>query len=108
MKSSHSHCTKVQKALLRNKKFYCIEESFTAQQKVLLCNRRCYYTTKSFTTQQKSQSCGKNWRNVHSTVETEDQLTLQHLPLDLDLTFAHNLAAAKWYFDAKRQARLPS
>ena len=45
MKSSHSHCRKVQKALLRNKKFYCTEESFTTQQKVLLCNRRCYYTT---------------------------------------------------------------
>ena len=54
---------------------------------------------------------GKNWRKVPSAVEIEDKLTLQRLPLDLDSTFAHNLVAAKWYFEAystERQARLPS
>ena len=32
--------------------------------------------------------------------ETEDKPILQRLSLDLDSTFAHNLAAAKWYFEA--------
>ena len=45
--------------------------------------------TESFAAQQKSQSCGRNWRKIPSAVETEDKLTLQLLPLDLDSTFAH-------------------
>ena len=60
---------------------------------------------------EKSSFCGKNWRKVHFAAETEDKLTLQRLPLDLDSTFAQNLAATKWYFgaySAERQARLPS
>ena len=131
MKSSHSRCRKVQKGLLHSRRCYCTAESFTAQQKTLLHSRKFYYTienftaqqkvllrnrrfyciAKSFIAQQKSQSCGKNWRKVPSAAKTEDKLTLQRLPLDQDLRFAHKLATAKWYFgahSAEHQAQLPS
>ena len=100
-----------QKVLLHSRKLYYVIETFAAQQKVLLRNRRFYCTAESFTTQQKSQSYGRNWRKVPSAAETEDKPTLQCLPLDLDSTFAHKLAAAEWYFgahSAERQAQLPS
>ena len=97
--------------LLHSRKLYYTVETFAAQQKVLLRNIRFYCTAESFTTQQKSQSYGRNWRKVPSAVETEDKPTLQRLPLDLDSTFAHKLAAAEWCFgahSAERQAQLPS
>ena len=111
MKSSHSRCRKVQKTLLHSRRCYCIAKSFTAQQKVLLHSRKFYCTAESFTARQKSQSCGRNWRKVPSAAETEDKPTLQRLPLDLDSTFAHKLAATEWYFgahSAKCQTQLPS
>ena len=43
--------------------------------------------------------------------EKEGKPTLQRLPLDLDSTFTHKLAAAEWYFgphSAESQAQLPS
>ena len=89
-------------------------ESFTAQQEALLHSRKfCCIVEKSVLRQklEKSSFCGRNWRKVSSVVETEDKPTLQCLPLDLDSTFVHNLAAAKWYFEAhsgERQAQLPS
>ena len=52
MKNSHSHCRKVQKALLHSKrcyctaKLYCTAEGFAAQQKVLLHNRKFYCIAK--------------------------------------------------------------
>ena len=53
MKSSHSRCRKVQKALLHSRRCYCIAESFTTQQKALLHSRRFYCIVESFTAQQK-------------------------------------------------------
>ena len=44
MKSSHSHCRKVEKALLRSRKLYYIAKSFTAQQKILLHSKKFYHT----------------------------------------------------------------
>ena len=123
---------------MHSRELHCIVESFTAEnftarQKTLMHSRQLQYTSKSFTVQQEallhsrkfcciaeksvlrqkleeSSFCGRNWRKVLSTAETEDKPTLQRLRLDLDSTFVHNLAAAKWYFEAysvERQARLP-
>ena len=128
-----------QTVLKHSRQLYCIVEgfkveSFTAQQKALMHSRQLQCTTESFATQQeaslrsrkfcciaeksvlrqkleKSSFCGRNWRKVPSVAETEDKPTLQLLPLDLDSTFVHKLAATKWYFgahSAERQARLPS
>ena len=108
MKSSHSRCRKVQKALLRSRKLYCARESFTAQQKVyrttktftahqrvLLHNRRFHCTVESFIAQHKSQSCGINWSKVPSVVETEDKPTLQRLPLDFGLNVCAQIGSGK-------------
>ena len=96
---------------MHSRQLQCTAESFIAQQKVLLRNKKfCCIAEKSFLRQklEKSSFCG---RKVPSTAETKDKPTLQCLPLDLDSTFAHKLAAAKWYFEAhsaERQAQLPS
>jgi len=111
LQKSAERFTAQQKVLLHSRKLYYAAKSFTAQQKVLLRYRRFYCTAESFTAQQKSQSYDINWRKVPSVAETEDKPNLQHLPLDLDSTFAHKLAAAKCYFgahSAERQAQLPS
>ena len=89
-------------------------ESFTAQREDLVHSKKfCCIAEKSGLWQKlaKSYFCGRNWRKVHSETETKDKPTLQRLPLDLDSTFAHKLAVAKWYsgaHSAERQARLPS
>ena len=96
---------------MHSRKLYCIVGSFIALQKILLHSRKVSLvveTGEKFILRQKSSFCG---RKVPSAVETEDKPTLQRLPLDLDSTFAHKLAVAKWYFEAhstERQARLPS
>ena len=113
---------------MHSRQLYCIAEdimieSFTARQKALMHNGQlqmhsrkfCCIAEKSFLRQklEKSSFYSRNWRKVPSMAKTEDKPTLQHLPLDLDLdsTFAHKLAVAKWYFEAHStecQARLPS
>ena len=59
----------------------------------------CYIAEKSVLQQklEKSSFCG---RKVPFAAETKDKPTLQRLPLNLDSTFAHKLAVAKWYFGA--------
>ena len=105
--------TAQQKALMHNRQLQYTAESFTVQQEALLHSRKFCCIAKKSVLQQKleeSSFCGRNWRKVLSAAETEDKPTLQCLPLDLDSTFVHNLAAAKWYFEAysvERQARLP-
>ena len=102
-----------QKALMHSRQLQCITENFTAQQETSLRSKKfCCIAEKSVLWQklEKSSFCGRNWRKVPSAIEIEDKPTLQHLPLDLDSTFAHNLATAKWYFgahSAERQAQLP-
>ena len=102
-----------QKALMHSRQLQYTAESFTAQQEALLHSRKfCCIVEKSVLRQklEKSSFCGRNWRKVSYVAETEDKPTLQCLPLDLDSTFVHNLAAAKWYFEAhsaERRARLP-
>ena len=119
MHSRQLHCTAdgfttQQKALMHSRKLYCTAESYTAQQTVLLHSRKFYRIVEKSVLRQKlekSSFCGRNWRKVPFAAEIEDKPTLQRLPLDLDSTFAHKLAAAKWYFEAhsaKCQARLPS
>ena len=92
-----------QKALMHNgqlqmhsRKLHCTAGSFIAQQKVLLHSRKVSLAAKL----EKSSFCSRNWRKFPSTTKTKDKPTLQRLPLDLDSTFAHNLATAKWYFGA--------
>ena len=103
-----------QKALMNSKQLQCTTESFTAQREDLLHSKKfCCKPEKSVLRQklEKSSFCGRNWRKFPSTTKTKDKPTLQRLPLDLDSTFAHKLAAAKWYsgaHSAERQARLPS
>lgn len=102
--------TAQQKALMHSRKLYCTAESYTAQQTILLHSRKFYRIVEKSVLRQKlekSSFCGRNWRKVPFAAEIEDKPTLQRLPLDLDSTFAHKLAAAKWYFEAhsaKRQA----
>ena len=74
------------------------------QQKILLHSRKFYRTVEK-------SILWQNWRKVPSVVGTIDKPTLQRLPLDLDSTFAHKLAAVEWYFGAhstERQTQLPS
>ena len=80
---------------------------------LLLGRKFCYIAEKLVLRQklEKSSFRGRNWRKVPFAAKIEDKPTLQHLPLDLDSTFAHKLAAAEWYFgvhSAERQAQLPS
>ena len=63
---------------MHSRKFCCIAEKLVLRQKL-----------------EKSSFCSRNWRKVPSMAETEDKPILQRLSLDLDSTFAHNLAAAK-------------
>ena len=99
---------------MHSRKLYCTAESFTTQQTVLLHSRKFYRVVEKLVQRQKpekSSLCSRNRRKVHSAAETEDKPTLQCLPLDLDSTFAHKLATAKWYFEShsvEHQARLPS
>ena len=65
-------------------------ENFTAQQKMEKRRSHCRKSVENFTAQQKikkSQFYGKNWRNVPSIVEMENNL--QCCPLD----FGHNVRA---------------
>ena len=97
-----------QKALMHSRQLQCTAENFTAQQETSLRNRKfCCIAEKSVLWQklEKSFFCGRNWRKVPSATETKDKPTLQRLPLDLDSTFAHNLATAKWYFEAHSAER---
>ena len=120
MKSSHSCCRKVHKALLNSRRCYCtvelyyVAENFIAQQKVLLHNRKFYYTAEGFTAQQKVLLHNKKVRPVAETREKFILWQKQRIsPLcsvfswTLDLMFAHKLAVAEWYFGAhlaERQA----
>ena len=124
MKSSHSHCRKVQKALLHSKrcyctaKLYCTAEGFAAQQKVLLHNRKFYYVVRNFTAHQKVLL---HSRKVGPMAETREKFLLRQkqrisslcniFPWILDSLFAHKLAMVEQYFGAhfvKHQAQLPS
>ena len=51
MKSGHSCCRKVQKALQCSRRFYCTAESFTMQQKAIPHNRKLYCVAEGFTAQ---------------------------------------------------------
>ena len=102
---------------MHSRKLYYTADSFIAQQEILPHSRKvspAAKTREKFLLRQKlekSSFCGKNWRKVPSAAEIENKPTLQRLPLDLNSTFAHKLAAAKWYFEAhsaERQTRLPS
>ena len=66
MKSSHSRCRKVQKALLHNRRFYCTTESFTMQWKAIPYSRRFYCIAESFTTQQEALL---HYRKFYCTAE---------------------------------------
>ena len=131
MKSSHSCCRKVHKALLNSRRCYCTAESFTAQQKVLLRSRKHYCTAEgfaaqknillhsrrfhctaeSFTAQQKSQTCGRNQRKVHFVAEIEDKPTLQHLLLDFGLNVCAQIGSGRmvlWSPFSRVPSQLPS
>ena len=107
-----------QTVLMHNKQLYYIIEGLNAQQKALLHHRKLYCIADGFIAQQEVLSHSRKVSLTAKTREkfllwqkTEDKPTLQCLPLDLDLMFAHKLAAAKWYFGAhsvERQARIPS
>ena len=79
MKSSHSHCRKVQKALQHSRrcyctaKLYCTAEGFAAQQKVLLHNRKFYCATEYFIAQQKVLP---HSRKISPVVETREKFIL--------------------------------
>ena len=93
---------------MHSRQLQCITENLTAQQETSIRSKKfCCIAEKSVLWQklEKSSFCGRNWRKVPSAIEIEDKPTLQHLPLDLDSTFAHNLATAKWYFEAHSAER---
>ena len=93
MKSSHSCCRKVHKALLNSRRCYCtvelyyVAENFTAQQKALLHSRKVSPMAEigeNFPLWQKQRIsplyCVFSW--------------------NLDSTLAYKLAVVEWYFGA--------
>ena len=73
MKSSHSHCRKMQKALLHSRRFYYTAKSFIIQQKTLLHKRKFYSATKDFIAHQKVLP---HSRKVSLMVETGEKFIL--------------------------------
>ena len=43
-----------------------------------------------------SQFCGRNWRNVHFAIETENKPNLQRHPLDFRLNVCAQTGVAEW------------
>ena len=101
MKSSHSHCRKVQKVILHSRRFYCTAESFTAQQKALLHSKRFYYITEVFTEQQKvllhsrKVSPMAKIREKFLLRQKEDKPTLQRFPLDFGLNICTQTGSSR-------------
>ena len=114
MKSSHSCCRKLHKALLNSRRcyctveLYCVAENFIAQQKVLLHNRKFYYTAEGFTAQQKVLLHNKKVRPV---AETEDKPTLQRLLMDFRLNVCAQIGSGRmvlWSPFSRAPGQLPS